>query len=80
MPDGTGTRVELIATKWDNWGPGAPRARRGYNLGWQYVLNLWAGQRTSRMLVADAIMGVAKAISWLRGGTAGEIARAGGEI
>ncbi len=80
VPDGTGTRVELVATKWENWGPGAPRARRGYNLGWQYVLNLWAGQRTSRMLVADTIMVVARAVSWLRGGTAGEIARAGGEI
>jgi hypothetical protein len=32
------------------------------------------------MLVAELIMGVAKVVSWFRGGTAAEIARAGGEI
>jgi hypothetical protein len=32
------------------------------------------------MLIVDAIMGGARVVSWLRGGTAGDIARAGGEI
>jgi uncharacterized protein YndB with AHSA1/START domain len=45
VPLGSGTRVELVATKWEQWGPGAARV-----------------------------------VSWLRGGTAGEISRAGGEI
>ena len=77
---GEHTRVELVATKWENWGPKAARARRGYDLGWAYVLNVWAGRRTPRMLVAELIMGTAKVVSWFRGGTAAEIARAGGEI
>jgi hypothetical protein len=80
VPVGSDTRVELVATKWERWGPGAARARRGYGLGWSYILNLWAGRRTARMLVAQAIMGVAEIVSWFRGGTAGEISRAGGEI
>ena len=80
VPLGRSTRVELVATKWEQWGPGAARARRGYNLGWSYILNLWAGRRTARMLVVDAMMGAARLVSWLRGGTAGEISRAGGEI
>ena len=32
-PKGTGTRLELIATDWENWGKGAERARRGYKMG-----------------------------------------------
>jgi len=77
---GSGTRVDLVATQWEKWGPGAARARRGYVLGWSYILNLWAGRRTARMFVAETIMGIATIISWFRGGTAAEIARAGGEI
>jgi hypothetical protein len=80
VPVESGTRVDLVATKWERWGPGAARARRGYGLGWSYILNLWAGRRTARMLMAEAIMGVARIVSRLRGGTAGEIARAQGEI
>lgn len=81
-PNEGGTRVDLIATQWENWRPlrQAHRARRGYSMGWAYLLNGWAGRRTPGMRVADAMIVIAKAISWLRGGTAGEIARAGGEI
>jgi hypothetical protein len=32
------------------------------------------------MRVMDVVIGVAKVVGWLRGGTEGEIARAGGEI
>jgi uncharacterized protein YndB with AHSA1/START domain len=80
IPEKQGTRVELVASNWEKWGPKATRARRGYDLGWAYILNLWAGRRTLRMRVVDGLMGIAKIVSWLRGGTAGEIARAGGEI
>ena len=69
-----------MATKWENFGTKAARARRGYDVGWGYVLNVWAGRRTARMLVMDIVIGMAKVVSWLRGGTEGEIARAGGEI
>jgi hypothetical protein len=82
VPNESGTRVELVATHWENWRPvrQAHRARRGYSMGWAHLLNLWAGRRTPGMRVADAMIVIAKAISWMRGGVAGEIARAGGEI
>jgi len=81
-PNGTGTDVRLIATGWKNWRPQreAKRARRGYNMGWAYLMNLWAGRRTPGMYVADAISAVAKAVSRARGGDIREIERAGGEI
>ena len=44
--DGGGTRVNLISSGWENWGPKAHRARRGYSVGWAYILNIWAGRRT----------------------------------
>jgi hypothetical protein len=70
----------LVATKWENFGTKAARARRGYDIGWAYILNVWVGRRTPRMRLMDVVIGVAKVVSWLRGGTEGEIARAGGEI
>jgi len=75
-----GTRLCLTASGWENWGPGAARARRGYGLGWNYVLKLWAGRRDAGMRAVDALASLARAADRLRGGTAGAIARAGGEI
>ncbi len=81
-PNGNGTDVQLIATGWEKWRPEheAKRARRGYNMGWGYLMNLWAGKHTLGMYVTDAIIVVAKVVSRLRGGDAREIERAGGEI
>src|SRR5262245_52068137 len=53
--EGPGTRLELIATGWENWGKGAEKARRGYNLGWGMVLNVWAGRITPRMRVINVV-------------------------
>ena len=53
--EGSGTRLELIATGWENWGKGAERARRGYRLGWGLVLNTWAGRLTMRMRVINLV-------------------------
>lgn len=78
--DGAGTRVTLTATGWENWGKGAAQARRGYGMGWNYVLKLWAGQRDFSMTAVDALAGVIRAVQRLRGGSAGAIARAGGEM
>lgn len=78
--EGGGTRVVLTATGWENWGRGASRARKGYRLGWNYLLNEWAGRRTAGMLVIDALALIARGVKVLRGGTAGAIRRAGGEI
>ena len=71
-PEGSGTRLELIATGWENWGKGAERARRGYQVGWGLVLNLWAGRITMRMrLITGDWEGRAASVdlAWRQGGT-----------
>jgi hypothetical protein len=80
IPESGGTRLELTATKWENWGKGASRARKGYHVGWGYVLNVWAGRRTNAMRMMDVMAGVMRVVEKVRGGTAASIARAGGEI
>lgn len=47
VPEGSGTRLELTADKWETWGRNARRARRGYEIGWGYLLKVWAERRTA---------------------------------
>ena len=80
-PEASGTRVVLTATGWENWGTGAVRARRGYQMGWGLVLNLWAGRKTIRMRVANTIGNAMLAAQLIRyGGRTGLINRAEGEV
>ena len=78
--EGKGTRLELTSTGWERWGRKAQRARKGYDIGWGYVLNIWAGRRTGRMAVLEAITAALTLVMKLRGGRDRDIARAGGEI
>jgi uncharacterized protein YndB with AHSA1/START domain len=78
--EGSGTRLELTSTHWERWGRNAHRARKAYNLGWGYVLNVWADRRTAGMAMADVLMAFANLLMKFRGGRDGEISRAGGEI
>jgi hypothetical protein len=81
VPEGSGTRLELTASKWENWGRNARRARRGYEIGWGYVLNVWADRRTAGMLLLDGLGAVLGRIELLRhGGRGGLIDSARGEI
>ena len=83
VPEHGGTRLELVSSGWEKWSPrvrAARRARRGYDVGWGYVLNVWAGRRTGGMVVLDGIGAVLTFAQRLRGGAEGAIARAGGEI
>jgi len=80
VPFAGGTRVDLVSDKWENWGRNAHRARKGYDLGWAYVLNVWAGRRTAQMALLDGLGLVFRGVALLRGGTRAAIARAGGEI
>ena len=79
-PEGTGTRVVLVSDQWEKWGKNAHRARKGYDIGWGYVLNVWAEKRTAKMAVLDGLTLLARGIELARGGTKASIARAGGEI
>ena len=80
LPEESGTRLQLVATKWENWGPDARRARKGYHVGWGYVLKVWAGRRTFDMRLLAALAAARGLIARLRGGTDAAIAKAGGEI
>lgn len=80
VAEDAGTRVELTATGWERWGKNAERAHRGYDVGWAYILNVWAGRRTLQMALLDVVVAVIGLVQKLRGGTAAEIARARGEI
>jgi uncharacterized protein YndB with AHSA1/START domain len=79
-PQGGGTRLELVASGWERWGKGAPTARRGYDLGWAGVLNVFAGRRTLGMRVLDGLAALIGLVRRLGGGTESAIARAGGEL
>jgi uncharacterized protein YndB with AHSA1/START domain len=79
-PEGKGTRLELISTGWEKLGRRARRAQKGYNIGWGYVLNVWAGRRTTQMAVMDGIVGGLNLLQRFRGGRAAEIRRAEGEM
>lgn len=50
-PLGSGTRLELTHAGWEALGEEAKGARRGYALGWAYVLRLWAGRSSSALVV-----------------------------
>jgi uncharacterized protein YndB with AHSA1/START domain len=53
------TRLELTHTGWERFGAMASRARRGYSLGWAYVLRVWAGRRSSPLVWGmDALLWV----------------------
>lgn len=80
VPESTGTRVELTASGWERWGENVGRAHRGYSVGWAYILNVWAGRRTARMALLDAIVAIIRFVQRFRGGVDGEIARARGEL
>jgi Activator of Hsp90 ATPase homolog 1-like protein len=57
LPEGSGTRLELTHSGWERLGKLARKARRGYPLGWTYVLNRWAGRSGSPVnLVLDGVI------------------------
>ncbi len=79
-PDGAGTRVRLVSWGWERWGRRAGLARRGYRLGWGYLLNVWADRRTAGMAVVEALDWLLGLARRTRGGLDAAIARAGGEL
>jgi len=79
-PAGSGTRLELVSSGWEHWGEGANGARRGYDLGWWQVLNIWADKRTLRLAVLNGVMRFMAFVSRRRGGAEAAIAKAGGEM
>ena len=60
--DAARTRVELEHVGFERLGEMAKRARRGYPIGWAYVLGLYAGRRGPFML---AVTGLTTALMWI---------------
>jgi uncharacterized protein YndB with AHSA1/START domain len=50
-PVAEGTRLVLVHSRWEALGAHARMARRGYPIGWAYVLRLWAGRRSSPIVL-----------------------------
>lgn len=80
LPDGTGTRLELVSTGWERMGPKARKMRKGYNVGWGAVLDSWAGRRSAATVLFAALSGGATLYLRLTGGLEASIDKAGGRI
>ena len=44
VPEGTRTRVELVSSGWERMGAKARRQRKGYDIGWGSVLDVYASR------------------------------------
>jgi uncharacterized protein YndB with AHSA1/START domain len=80
MPEGAGTRVELVSTGWERLGARARSERRGYGIGWQWVLDGWAGRRSTAGVAFGVLVSVMGLVLRLKGTRDREIDRAGGRI
>jgi uncharacterized protein YndB with AHSA1/START domain len=65
---GEGTRLELTHRGWEKLGKRARFARRGYNLGWAHVLDIWANHIGARVLIMNALMKTMQFASRFRAG------------
>lgn len=79
-PDGAGTRLLLRHEGWDSFGPKGAKFRRGYGLGWRYVLDVWAGRRTATVRILDVVAGLMTFAARLRLGQKDPRNAAKGEI
>lgn len=55
LPEGTGTRVELVSTGWERLGAKGRREQKGYSIGWGSVLDIYA-DRTSAVILMFGIV------------------------
>lgn len=59
---GNETRVELVHTGFERLGKMARRARRGYPIGWEYVLGLYAERRGPFMWLVSGLTSLVMAV------------------
>lgn len=72
FPEGDGARLELVHSGWERRGASARSARRTYNLGWVYVLEVYAGRRGLRVRTLDLVGAMARRLQRRRAGRQGE--------
>lgn len=80
QPDGSGTHVVLTAGGWERWGEGAAKARKMYDMGWGYVLNMWGEKRNMKMMLIGGLGHAFRLWQKIRGKTELQIEGDGGEI
>jgi hypothetical protein len=56
VEEGARTRLELTSTGWEKLGARAKRQRRGYDLGWAHILDLFAGRHGARVIVMNVLI------------------------
>ena len=54
-PEGEGTRLTLTHTGWERLGKEARKARRGYPIGWEYVIRIYAGRKGPLVYALDVV-------------------------
>jgi uncharacterized protein YndB with AHSA1/START domain len=78
--DGTGTSVELVSSGWERFGKRARVARRGYELGWRGILDVYAGRSSAAAAIPAVVSTAVTLVLRLTGRLDAEIDRAGGRI
>lgn len=80
IPEGGGTRVELVSTGWERLGAKAGRERKGYSIGWGAVLDVFAGRRSAAVVTFGALSHVITFVLRATGRLESSIDHAGGRI
>lgn len=80
VPEGTGTRVDLVSTGWERLGARARRERKGYQIGWGSVLDVYAGRWSAVMVIFTLLCGAITLYLRVTGKLDAEIDKAGGRI
>lgn len=79
-PEGAGTLVELVSSGWERLGPSARRQRKGYDIGWGSVLEVFAGRKNAAFLVFGIISRTLNLILRITGRLDASIDKAGGRL
>lgn len=80
VPEGEGTRVELVSTGWERLGTKARATRKGYDIGWGSVLDVYAGRRSGAFVAFAILSGAFTFFLKITGRLELSIDRAGGRM
>jgi hypothetical protein len=80
VPEGDGTRLELVSSGWERLGPKAQGKRRGYAMGWGAILDQFAGRRTLTILLFATISHAVSSFLRLTGRFNAQVDKAAGRM
>lgn len=79
-PEGSGTRVELVSTGWERLGAKGRRERKGHDIGWGSVLDVFAGRSSAVIILFGLISGAITLFLRVTGRLERSIDQAGGRL